>query len=175
MKIALISFTKAGAETCGKIKTGLSDLGHFCEAFGKDSFAAEAGLIPLRDGLDYWTAEAFKSRDALVFIGACGIAVRAIAPYIQSKAKDPAVVVMDEKGKYAISLLSGHLGGANDLTREIAKIVSAEPVITTATDLNAKFAVDNFAKKKSPENWKNADGKGDLCGCSKRSDHRCFQ
>ena len=147
MKIALISFTRAGADQCRQIETGLTALGHICSAFGKESFACEAGFRPLTVSLNEWTADAFSKEEALIFIGACGIAVRAIAPFIKDKAKDPAVVVVDETGKYAISLLSGHLGGANDLTREIAEIINAEPVITTATDLNGRFAVDDWAKK----------------------------
>ena len=89
-----------------------------------------------RDGvsLQDWTARAFASCRALVFIGAAGIAVRAIAPYLHGKASDPAVVAVDECGYFAVSLLSGHLGGANALTREIARICGAEAVITTETD-----------------------------------------
>ena len=147
MKVALISFTKDGAETCGKICQGLSAAGYECTAFGKERFAVEAGILPLQAGLADWTAEMFPANDALVFVGACGIAVRAIAPHIRNKTVDPAVTVVDEKCKYAISLLSGHLGGANDLTHEIAELIGAEPVITTATDLNQKFAVDDWAKK----------------------------
>jgi len=147
MKVALISFTGEGANTCRKIEVGLRLNGHDSSAFGKDLFAEGAGILPLKSSLDEWTAAAFSKNEALIFVGACGIAVRAIAPYIKDKTVDPAVVVVDEKGKYAISLLSGHLGGANDITREIAEIVGAEPVITTATDLNHRFAVDDWAKK----------------------------
>lgn len=85
---------------------------------------------------------------ALLFIGACGIAVRSIAPYLQGKDKDPAVVVLDERGIFAISLLSGHLGGANELTAVLANLTGAIPVITTATDINGRFAVDVFAKSR---------------------------
>ena len=147
MKIALISFTGEGARTCSKIAVGLKSIGYECSAFGKNLFAEEAGILALGNSLDEWTAETFSKNDALIFVGACGIAVRAIAPYIKDKTVDPAVIVVDEKGKYAISLLSGHLGGANDLTWEIAEIIGAEPVITTATDLNQLFAVDDWAKK----------------------------
>ena len=91
----------------------------------------------------------FQSMDALLFIGACGIAVRSIAPYLQGKDKDPAVVVLDERGIFAISLLSGHLGGANELTAVLANLTGAIPVITTATDINGRFAVDVFAKKQN--------------------------
>ena len=147
MKVSLISFTKAGAELCGKAARGLQAQGHDCNAFGKEDYADEAGILPRKNSLDEWTAEAFAKQDALIFVGACGIAVRAIAPYVKDKTADPAVVVMDEKGNYAISLLSGHMGGANELARNIAGLVGAEPVITTATDLNQQFAVDEWAKK----------------------------
>ena len=92
-----------------------------------------------------WTAKQFSNADALVFVGAVGIAVRAIAPHCRGKAVDPAVVVLDEQGRFAVSLLSGHLGGANDLTRQIAAACHAVPVITTATDGRGVFAVDEWA------------------------------
>ena len=96
-----------------------------------------------------WTEKQFAESDALVFVGAAGIAVRAIAPHCCSKALDPAVVVLDECGRFAIPLLSGHLGGANDLARRLAAICHAVPVITTATDANGIFAVDEWAKRQN--------------------------
>lgn len=88
-----------------------------------------------------------RSCDAIIFVGATGIAVRAIAPFIRGKSVDPAVLVIDEAGRYVISLLSGHLGGANALARTAASLIEAEPIITTATDAESAFAVDTFAKE----------------------------
>lgn len=114
-------------------------------------------------GLDKWTAAQFAASDALIYIGAVGIAVRAIAPHCRSKATDPAVVVLDECGRFAVPLLSGHLGGANALTRRLAAVCGAVPVITTATDLHGLFAVDEWAKRQGcvvaePERIKQVSG-----------------
>ncbi len=89
--------------------------------------------------------EAFQEKEAILFVGAAGIAVRLIAPWVQDKLKDPAVLVIDEQGRYAIPILSGHVGGCNELAEAAAQILGAEPVITTATDLRQAFAVDVFA------------------------------
>lgn len=119
----------------------------------------EAGQVHLAD----WTARQFAGSDALVFVGAVGIAVRAIAPHCQNKAQDPAVVVLDECGRFAVPILSGHLGGANDLARALAAVCGAVPVITTATDANGVFAVDEWAKHQNctvlePERIKKVSG-----------------
>lgn len=118
-----------------------------------ETLAAELGGEVMRCGqplkLDAWTAARFPEADGLVFVGAVGIAVRAIAPHVRSKTSDPAVVAVDECGRFAVPLLSGHLGGANDLARKIAKVCGAVPVITTATDANGVFAVDEWAKRQN--------------------------
>ncbi|MCL2409399.1 MAG: cobalamin biosynthesis protein [Oscillospiraceae bacterium] len=118
MDIALVSFTRPGKALADKLADALTAKGHICR-FAK---FADAG-------------ELFARVHGIIFVGATGIAVRAIAPYVTSKYTDPAVVVCDEQGLFAISLLSGHEGGANELTREIAEIIGATPVITTASEL----------------------------------------
>ena len=111
-----------------------------------------------------WTGVQFVQSDALIFVGAAGIAVRAIAPHCKSKTTDPAVVVVDECGRFAVPILSGHLGGANDLARTIAAVCGAVPVITTATDAHGIFAVDEWTKHQNcmvlePERIKLVSGK----------------
>ena len=98
-----------------------------------------------RGGLASWTAEHWTQGEGLLFIGAVGIAVRAIAPHVVKKTVDPAVLVLDESGGYVIPILSGHIGGANAAALEIARTIGAVPIITTATDLNGMFAVDTWA------------------------------
>ncbi len=98
-------------------------------------------------GLKEWTEDNFRQGNVLIFIGALGIAVRAIAPFCKDKTSDPAVVVIDEKGTFVIPVLSGHLGGAVEAAKELAARIGAVPVITTATDVQGEFAVDVFAKK----------------------------
>lgn len=87
------------------------------------------------------TAEIFSSFNGAVFIMALGIVVRMIAPHIKSKYSDPAVVVLDAECRYAISLLSGHEGGANGLAYKVAALVGAEPVITTGTETRKKYII----------------------------------
>lgn len=94
-----------------------------------------------------WTAAQMSEKKALIFIGACGIAVRAIASSVNNKLKDSPVIVIDELGKFVIPILSGHVGGANEFAVLLAALMNATPVMTTATDINNKFAVDVFAKK----------------------------
>ncbi len=92
-------------------------------------------------------AQDFQSKDAMIFVMAIGIVVRKIAPLLRSKLTDPAVIVLGQDGRYVISLLSGHIGGANEMTNAIAALLQAEPVITTATDLQSQVAFDVVAVK----------------------------
>lgn len=143
MKISMICYTLTGQQTGEKLKTGLEKAGHTVSLFTKSKYIPGS----IKGSCGDWTREQFETADSIIFIGATGIAVRSIAPYVQSKKKDPAVLVVDECGKFVISLLSGHLGGANELAHLAADILQAIPVVTTATDLEGKFAVDMFAKK----------------------------
>lgn len=147
MKIAMICFSLNGRETGEKIKSVLESKNEEVRFVKKSKYIVDGDNISVDD----WTREQFEWADAILFIGACGIAVRHIAPYIKSKKKDPAVLVLDECGKFVISLLSGHLGGANELTKQVAEMLDSIPVITTATDLHNCFAVDVFARKNKCE------------------------
>ena len=103
--------------------------------------------IPIDRGVPVkeWAKAHFNEADALLFIGAAGIAVRAIAPLVKDKTTDPAVVVMDEAGRHVIPILSGHIGGANALAEQIAALTGAVPVVTTATDVRGVPAIDSWA------------------------------
>lgn len=142
MKYAIISVSKEGALLGQRILHGLPG-GEAFERCGEES-GGDANFFQKTMAL---TEEIFSVYDGLLYIMASGIAVRAIAPHIVSKTSDPAVLVMDECGKHCISLLSGHLGGANDWAREVALVVGADPVITTATDVHGRLSPDALAKK----------------------------
>lgn len=144
MKVDIYSFSVNGARLCDKLIENLSE--HEVNAYVSEKYIHSARLVKLREGNLYKATEkSFESADCIIFVSAAGIAVRAIAPFVRSKKNDPAVICMDERGINVISLLSGHIGGANKLTLKIADIVGGNPVITTATDVNGKFAVDEWA------------------------------
>lgn len=137
--IAVIAFSQKGMALGEKLTA-------YLQSAGEESRLSRGG----KEGcsLAEWAAEAFSSADALVFVGAAGIAVRAIAPHVRAKTIDPAVVAIDELGRFVIPLLSGHIGGANALAARLASALGAQAVITTATDLNGVFAVDSWAVEK---------------------------
>ena len=147
MKITLVCFTSRGASLCQTLCKKLESAGHLCQKFTSEKKAEKSGLPSFGNSLSQWTRHWFckEKSDGIIFIGACGIAVRAVAPYLQGKTKDPAVVVVDEHGQFAISLLSGHIGNANHLTQLVAQQIGSTPVISTATDCNHLFAVDSWA------------------------------
>lgn len=136
INVNIICFTDKGEATARRIVEGLGAMGQ------------SASYYRCEDGkLKEWTEQAFSSSQSIIYVGAVGIAVRAIAPFINSKLTDPAVIVVDELGKYIIPVLSGHIGGANQIALNIKSILgaSSEAVITTATDVEKKFAIDVWA------------------------------
>ena len=129
MKLAYFALTEEGKATARCVQEQLGGTLEFAAPFS-ETVAAD-----------------FCRYDGLVFVMATGIVVRTIAPLLQTKAHDPAVVVLDQRGEFVISLLSGHLGGANGLARQIAAAIHSVPVITTATDIQGVPAFDLFAKQ----------------------------
>ena len=130
--IRICTFTERGRELAKRIEERANG---FMFSYREDE--------PLQDFL----AESFAMRVPVLFIGACGIAVRMIAPFVKNKLTDSAVLVADEAGQYVIPILSGHVGGANALAKRLADAMSAQAVITTATDVNGLFSADVFAEK----------------------------
>ena len=142
MKLAIFAFTKKGcllAQRCREAMNAETTRMVTMEKFGFPDF--EAYQPPLSGCMESY----FHWADTILFIGSTGMAVRAIAPWVRDKKQDPAVLVLDEGGRYLISILSGHIGGANALTRALAEKISAQPIITTATDVEGKFSVDTWA------------------------------
>ena len=132
MKIAIISFSRAGYRLSEMLYWVLKERNYEVSSYAKSKYTKkvldESQLDedsrdfrnvkdfakPVDESIREWTKQRFADCDAIIFIGACGIAVRSIAPFVKSKKVDPAVVVVDEQGKFVISLLSGHIGGANE-------------------------------------------------------------
>jgi len=146
MRVAVIAITRNGAQLGQRLRSGLPE----AELHVSSRYAGQAGAIRrLFDPADLktLTASLWKAYDGFVFIMAAGIVVRMIAPLLESKETDPAVVVMDDAGRFAISLVAGHLGGANELAERCAFISGARPVITTATDANGLPSFDLLARE----------------------------
>ena len=146
----MICFTERSAWVCRRLFHKLKETGEECEAiipkrFLREEWKKEGLKEREEEFLSQWTGKMFAEKRAMIFVSATGIAVRAIAPWIRDKMTDPPVVTVDEGAQFVIPLLSGHVGGANELARHIADWLEAVPVITTATDVNGKFAVDLFA------------------------------
>lgn len=131
MKLACIAFTADGLKIAEQLKLS-QDL--LVDVFDKHCYKEQLDNI-------------FKHYKGVVFIGAVGIAVRLCAPYLIHKTLDPAIVVIDDLGRFAISLVSGHLGGANELAHKLSEILKCQPIITTASDGRNIEAIDMFAKR----------------------------
>lgn len=141
MNISVVSLTENGRQISRKIAENLNIYKIYRYCFYKHTDKLSEKFSSLSE----LAARLFADSDAIVFVCACGIAVRTAAPYIRSKLSDPAIIVIDDCGKFVISVLSGHIGGANALARQIADILDAQAVITTATDIGGKFSPDSFA------------------------------
>lgn len=148
MVLSAISFTKNGRKLGERLAERLAEEVILYTKCGDVSEqAGRRPVIPVEESIGEWAGKQMRENNALLFIGACGIAVRAVAPHITDKLHDSPVLVMDEQGNYIIPVLSGHMGGANEIALKISESIGAVPVITTATDLNGMFSVDLFAKK----------------------------
>lgn len=147
MRAAILCFTGNGLKLARRAAAALEESWDEVRIYGKSRFLEGEDILVPGGSLTAWAGEMFAWADGLCFVGAVGIAVRLIAPWIRDKKTDPAVVVMDEKGGFCIPILSGHMGGANELALELSGRLGMLPVITTATDRNQRFAVDVFAKK----------------------------
>lgn len=148
--LSIISFTEKGAHLSLELLDRLDEAGENAGLFTKCSKYRDGSINKrlryVYSSTDEWAKVQMSAKNELLFIGACGIAVRAIAPWVTNKLYDSPVLVMDEMGTYVIPILSGHVGGANEIAVKIAEMTGSIPVITTATDLNRSFAVDIFAK-----------------------------
>lgn len=144
MKIAVFAYSRQGCRTARKVISLFPQ--DDIRPYTMERFAEEGFYSICRPARPFY-GEVFNWADTLIFIGSCGIAVREIAPHVRDKRTDPAVVCIDELGKFVVSLLSGHIGGANEMAAKIAAKIHAVPVITTATDINNKFSVDAWAAK----------------------------
>ena len=134
--------TPNGAVLANKILRGLPDVCVYASQRIADQFSRYRTFDNLAKSIE----QEFQQYTCHIFVMSTGIVVRLIAGLIRHKTVDPAVVVVDDRGRHAISLLSGHIGGANELTLRIADIIGARPVITTATDVNQLPAIDILAK-----------------------------
>lgn len=144
MKAAVFAYSRRGCQTARRVVSALDGYetrAYTMERFGEPDFAPFG-----KPGREFY-GSLFRDVDAMVFVGSTGIAVREIAPHVHDKRTDPAVIAIDELGRFVISLLSGHIGGANDLAKTLAEALGAIPVVTTATDINEKFSVDAWAAR----------------------------
>ena len=148
MKIAVFAYSRQGCKTARRVIACFA--GHEIQAYTMARFE-EPGFGSITRPSKPFYGPIFSSVDAMVFVGSTGIAVREIAPHVRDKATDPAVVSIDELGRFCVPLLSGHIGGANDLALELANALEATPVITTATDINKRFSVDAWAARNGYE------------------------
>ncbi len=149
MKIAVVSITKHGIALAGKVVAALPGAQLFCpEKFRAEGDSAAPGACHCYEGkVGDQVPALFAAFDGIVCIVSLGAVVRLIAPHLKNKETDPAVVVIDEAGKFVIPMLSGHLGGANQLAGHLATALGAQDVLTTASDARETIAVDLLGRE----------------------------
>ncbi len=147
MQAVVYSFTRRAARLSVQIGRKLKKLNFSVRCLTMEKFAGEDSSLEIMVDHNKACQEAFEECQLVVFVGAVGIAVRTIAPYIKNKLVDPAVLSVDESGSFVLPLLAGHIGGANGFARALAKEINAVPVVTTATDVNKLFAIDEWAAR----------------------------
>ena len=150
MKKIAVCFTHNGEDIIEKLNTELIEKGlEPAEAYVlRDTEVIKKGFVRITLSIADWTASVFYPGNALIFVGAAGIAVRAISGLPKDKLSDCPVIVIDDNGQFVIPILSGHAGGANKLAFILSECLGAIPVITTSTDVNDSFSVDTFAAEK---------------------------
>ncbi len=165
MKIAVVSITKHGIALAGKVVASLPGAQLFCpEKFRNEGETAAPGVTNCYEGkVGDQVPALFATFDGIVAIVSLGAVVRLIAPHLKSKEVDPAVVVIDEAGKFVIPMLSGHLGGANQLAGHLATALGAQAVLTTASDARETIAVDLLGRELG---WKFEASHDEIVRCS---------
>lgn len=152
--LMIVSFTKAGTQLNRKLTKALQEQDYACQSYALSKFAEGSAMISVEEGMGAFIEKMWTRTDGIVFIGAVGMVVRLVAPFVRHMHSDPAVLVIDEKGQFVIPLLSGHAGGTNELAEGVAAWLGAIPVITAETEEQEKFAVDVWeaAEKVQEEN-----------------------
>lgn len=162
IKIRAVCFTQKGVDLLRKLNRGvaeanvssasdsntnsIAETGFKLQMFIKsDSIAEVDGFEKVNGELSDWVRAGFEQGDAILFVGAMGIAIRMIAPFVSDKLADSPVIVTDDNGIHVIPVLSGHVGRANEIAYLISDVLESDLVLTTATDVNDAFSVDNFA------------------------------
>ena len=146
-KFAIIALTRQGSKTAQQLADKLASYSNYSvQIYLPAKFAGSKVNSFNSEQFQKVMQEQFQLKDCLICIMATGIVVRSIAPMIKDKMSDPAVIVLDEKAHHIISLLSGHVGGANAWTKKISQLLNSDPVITTATDTENVQSLDMWAK-----------------------------
>ena len=141
-QVSVLAITKNGIDIGVKLKGIFPD----CKVYAPSKFANDKEILWYSEPTSEKIIELFKKSRALICLFSLGAVIRLIAPHLKDKKHDPAIIVIDDKINFVISVLSGHLGGANELTQTIAEKLNSIPVITTAADVNKTIAVDLLGK-----------------------------